>query len=252
MGPDRSPTGHRARVPGWLLGVCARSFERTAVPTDDDGFPIVLQNRTRTEQDPIDSLDRVLIGTSDRVDKATIDGRKPTDVMLERITERISSPPSVVNDWNTWQDKIEADQPQLLVLLTHTTADALELGSDEQLERLRIKTFYVRQPFGPTPAGPVVLLLGCDTASTNSSLTSFAAKFMQRGASVVVATIGSTLGRFAAPIAGELVALIADPFGPPTVGEALREVRRATLEKGWVTGLLVNAFGAADYTFNRN
>ncbi|MGF1599097.1 MAG: hypothetical protein ACFCVK_19615 [Acidimicrobiales bacterium] len=254
--PPWSPTSSRPLVvpvcPAGFWGI-RKIIERTTTELDADGFPVVLQSKPRADTSRIDGLDRVLIGTSDRVDRSKIGNKKPTTVMLDRVKAVLGHNPAVVTDWVSWQQAVAAGAgaPQVLVLLTHTADGSLELGAAARLKQLHMKTDIVRQPFTRDPAGPIVLLLGCDTASTANTLSSFVATFQQRGAAVVVGTVGATLGRFAAPIAGELIASLADPASPATLGEAVLKVRRDTFAMGWVTGLLLNSFGAADYSLAR-
>lgn len=237
-------------VPVCPAGFWAVRKEIERVAHQVDGTRPTLHNRRRANADPIGGLDRIVIGASDRVDKAKIGRRKPTKVMHETLIDAGLGAPPLLTDWKQWQDEIKDHAPQVLVLLTHSENDSLELGAKKTFDSLDLWTGLVREPFNTEPAGPIVLLVGCETGVTRG-LSSFAEHFRNLGASVVIGTSGTTLGRFAAPIAGELIAALNDPAGPPTIGATLLEVRRRTLAKGWVTSLLMMAFTDGAYLLER-
>lgn len=237
-------------VPVCPAGFWAVRKEIERVSHRVDGTPPTLHNRQRGNADLIGGLDRIVIGASDRVDKAKIGSRKPTTVMNGILSDAGLVAPRLLEDWTQWVDEIEEHKPQVLVLLTHSENDSLELGANELYDSIDLWTGLVREPFTTEPAGPIVLLVGCETGVTKG-LSSFAELFRNHGASVVIGTSGTTLGRFAAPIAGELIAALNNPDGPPTIGATLLEVRRRTLAKGWVTGLLMMAFTDGAYLLER-
>jgi hypothetical protein len=191
-----------------------------------------------------------VIGVSDRVDKAKIGNSKPTTLMHNILSDAGLGKVPLLTGWEEWEEKIDEHKPQVLVLLTHTDNDSLELGANDLRHSNNLWTGLVREPFNKSPAGPIVLLVGCETGGTRG-LSSFAEQFRKFGASVVIGTSGTTLGRFAAPIAGELIATLNRPNGPSTIGAALLEVRRSTLARGWVTGLLMMAFTDGAYLLER-
>jgi hypothetical protein len=209
-----------------------------------------LHIRRRAPKDSIGGLDRFLIGVSDRVDKGKIERRNPTAVLQQTLDAAGLGSPTLVTSWTTWDREIGTSQPQVLVLLTHSEHGTLELGASDLFDSTNMWTGLIRQPPANSPAGPIVVLAGCETGVT-TGLSSFAELFRSFGASVVIGTNGTTLGRFAAPIAAELLAVLNDPDGPPTIGGALLEVRRRTLGRGWVTGLLMMAFTDGAYVLAR-
>lgn len=235
--------------PAGFWGV-RKQIERVSQEFVSPEIPAALHNRRSAPGATLEGLANLRVGVSDRVDSAAVDAKKPTEVMLDAIRAAVPGEVSLIRDWTTWRTEIESGRPQLLVLLTHSEQQSLELGAADLVDSDRIKSTFVRTPFADSPPGPVVLLLGCDT-STTTELSSFVQTFRARGASVVIGTIGRTLGRYAAPIAGELIALFNDPAGPATVGEALTIVRRRTMRKGWVTGLLMTAFTDSSYSLRR-
>lgn len=247
--PDVIPPPSVPVCPAGFWGV-RKQIERIRYPDPTENSTAVLRSRFPTGDERIGGLGNVRIGISDRVDKSPIGGKKPTEVMLDTIASAGIAGVGLIRDWKTWLAEVASGHPQVLVLLTHSAQKSLELGTDDLVDSDQIVNPYVRAPWAQSPAGPIVMLLGCDTATTDE-LSSFVETFRVSGASVVVGTSGTTLGRFAAPIAGELVALLNDPDGPRTVGEALTIMRRRTMKKGWVTGLLMTSFTDSSYALER-
>ena len=247
--PDGDPTRPVPVCPAGFWGL-RKQIERVSQEPRDGDTPGVLHNRAPAHTEGLADLWNVRVGISDRVDKVKVGTSKPTTVMQHSIEEVLHRKVELIRDWETWKREVGVSRPQLLVLLTHSEQHNLELGTGNLIDSNRIKNNFVRAPYSQSPPGPVVLLLGCDTATT-TELNSFVDTFRNRGASVVVGTIGTTLGRYAAPIAGELVALLNDPHGPHTVGEALTMVRRRTMKNGWVTGLMTTAFTDGSYALRR-
>lgn len=246
--PMAEPQEPVAVCPAGFWGV-RKEIERVVHRVD--GEQTTLHNRPRAQGHPIAGLDRFQIGVSSRVDQERIGRRNPTTVMSEILDDAGLALPNLITDWDSWRDGIALTRPQVLVLLSHSEGATLELGTDQTLKATNLRTSAVRQPFELQPAGPIVLLVGCDTAIT-AGLSSFAEEFRTFGASVVIGTSGTTLGRFAAPIAAELVATLNDPNGPATIGSVLLQVRRRTLAKGWITGLLMMAFTDGAYRLERS
>ena len=199
-------------------------------------------------------LDQVLVAFANRIDPDDGVDPPPSRKMLDRIAERIGRAPALASDWWGWKHEVR-DLPQVLVLLTHTThAGELQLGADDDGDLLpagSILAHHLGTPREATRPGPILLLLGCDTARTDA-INTFVQRFWSNGAAVIVGTVGTTLGRFAAPIAGELVAAFLDENEPETVGELVTAVRRRSLMTGCATGLLLTVFTRGLYTLDRS
>jgi hypothetical protein len=162
----------------------------------------------------------------------------------------VSKPHLEVTSWTDWKAKI-ASNPSLLVLLSHSDVAGgvrtLVIGEEESLFLSSIDETYVGRGGG---AGPVVLLLGCSTATTELAFQSFVGRFRRGGASIVVGTLCEILGRHAAPIARELLAELhaasESPEGAP-LGDLMQGVRRRLLARGIPIILAVTAYGDADW-----
>lgn len=162
-----------------------------------------------------------------------------------------------VKDWDEWKASVSADHPTLLVAFPHNTGDkqnvALEIGGTPR-KTLRLPREYVHVD-GPWP---LVLLLGCDVASTAQQYANHIRYFRQAGAGVVVSTIATVFGPHAVKVGEKLLAGLlavqAQPAAAPgaddqrCLGEVLRTVKRqALLVDSLPMALCVVAFGDADW-----
>jgi hypothetical protein len=173
--------------------------------------------------------------------------------LVKRTLDAITSQNATcVTTWREWARVVKSSHPPLLVLLSHTTDDptALEIGPEHSGETRalgHITSALVKASDADTP---LVLLLGCDTTSADDAVCSFAARFRDCGAAVVVGTLTSVLGERVAPVASALVRALADATqkssskgGPPLFGEVWRQTRNQLLARGELTALCVIAYG---------
>jgi hypothetical protein len=93
----------------------------------------------------------------------------------------------------------------------------------------------------------VVLLFGCLTATVGGEQATFADKFRDCNASVVIGTTSAVLARQSGPVAADLVANIKAAGGQVGIGEMLRQARIEGLKNGSVMAMALNAFGDADH-----
>lgn len=153
-----------------------------------------------------------------------------------------------VKDWDAWKQEVAARSPGLLVLLAHTEPRndiaALVIGDEERALLGEIDERFVRRSDGPPP---LVMLLGCSTASTERPFQSFVVQFQNvGGAAIVLGTLCEILGQHAAPIAQALTARLKAASGLP-LGNLMLDARRALLAQGFPIVLSVVAFGDADW-----
>ena len=173
------------------------------------------------------------------------------------LTERIPAP-TIVDDWDQWEQAVAHDSPPLLILLAHHDLDAgldyLEIG-DEALDeerRWRFRPQLNETLINPAPIdpGPIVLLLGCETARqvSETGYGGLAAQFKDFHASLVLGTMAKILGRHAGPLAAELVAELASVDTPDAdFGTLLRRIRRRLLARGVLMAFALVAIGDADW-----
>jgi hypothetical protein len=211
-----------------------------------DASPV---GQPRPGLDTLPAIDRVLFAASDRVDGISKAQRQRTiDLLHERLGDRCRT----ADSWRAWRKAIPEHRPGLLITLPHNEGAPdglrmLEIGHRSHLDIGAVTSDYVVA--ADAAVGPVVLLLGCDTAHADVSWQSAASAFRRRGAAVVVGTLVQALGRQTAP----MTRLIADALWGPdavtstTVGEVVRSVRRRLIAQGMTLGMSLVAFGDADW-----
>lgn len=112
-------------------------------------------------------------------------------------------------------------------------------------------------------AYPLLLLLGCDTASSAQQYANHVRYFRQAGAAVIVSTIATVFGPHAVKVGEKLLGVLlaiqrqsnaaAQAGTPrqadavPCLGEALRDAKRQALLDSLPMALCVVAFGDADW-----
>jgi hypothetical protein len=164
---------------------------------------------------------------------------------LNKATRQHTSP---VKTWVNWAAAIDKHRPELLVLLSHTANDALEIGPEDSGEiatLAQINTRFVKK--GDHDA-PIVFLLGCTTGVADDKLLSFAGRFRDQGAAIVVGTITPVLGERSAAVVKAVVAKLAQKrLKPARFGELMRKARRDLLSRGEITALCATSFGDASW-----
>lgn len=160
-----------------------------------------------------------------------------------------------VDTWPNWVESIKTREPGLLVVLPHTelVAGGTELriadGSDPQLHRL-VDARVIKKHVGVSRP-KIVFLLGCETSDVKTAYASFPSAFRSAGASIIIATLTSVLGRHATPVARQLMEKLdeywSESTDPATVGTALAEVRRSLVAAGLPFGMVLVAYGDADW-----
>ncbi len=134
------------------------------------------------------------------------------------------------------------------MLLSHTIEDALEIGpenSGETVTRAQINTNFVKNV---AQDAPIVFLLGCSTGVADEELMSFAGRFRDQGAALVVGTITPVMGERSAGVVKAVVEKLARKRTQPTrFGEIMRDVRRDLLSRGELTALCATSFGDASW-----
>lgn len=155
------------------------------------------------------------------------------------------------SSWRQWRSLIREQGPPLLVLLSHNAVDddattVLEIGRSSQILIGEVGPNYVVRPGPPDDGpGPLVLLLGCNTAISEAPWQEAVARFRDGSAAVVVGTVVETLGSQAVEAACEIAEVLSG--GRRSFGELIREARRGLLRKGLTVALSVVAFGDADW-----
>jgi hypothetical protein len=173
------------------------------------------------------------------------------------LTERIATP-TIVDDWEQWERAVAQHNPPLLILIAHHDLDAgldyLEIGDEALAEeqRWRFRPQLNETLINPAPIdpGPIVLLLGCETARqvAETGYGGLAAQFKDFHASLVLGTMAKILGRHAGPLAAALVTELAAVDTPDAdFGTLLRRIRRRLLAHGVLMAFALVAIGDADW-----
>jgi hypothetical protein len=203
----------------------------------------------RAERRGLPVLDSVAFASSHLVPE---DERNATQEALRQRFLRLF----LVDDWSQWREAMR-EQPSLLVLMPHhgiqAKLDYLEIGDERlpedlgKLSRAQLLRQYVNAD-GRDP-GPIVLLLGCQTAArTETGYVQITHLIQEQHASIVLGTLAEILGRHAAPVARELVAELVDIKDTQTdFGTVMRRVRRRMLARGYLMALCLVALGDAEW-----
>ena len=190
-----------------------------------------------------------LFAASSRVDSEKPDISKNLFSKIVQLTREAYR----VHDWSKWEQMVKEHSPALLVLVVHnqqleeTGTPAIEIGDGKFLPSSSVEDRHIRLIGCETE--PVVLLVGCSTAINKVLFQSFIPRLQLKGASVILATIASTLGQHAGPVTEEFLAELkaACNEGEKNFGDVLLRVRQKILAKGQPLALALTAFGDADY-----
>ena len=253
---QQEPRRHVCPMGFWgLRKVIERHVYNPAIDVPDQAEVIVqaepVGTRVRLQLDQ-----GALVGYSQEV--------KASDVapLLAALREQLPETVHVAGNWDEWKEAVSGSHPSLLVAFPHNTGErqdiALEIGG-VAFKTLRLPREYVHVD----GAYPLLLLLGCDTASSAQQYANHIRYFRQAGAAVIVSTIATVFGPHAVRVGEKLLEVLlaihrqstADeqsgaprqPDAVPCLGEALREAKRQALRESLPMALCVVAFGDADW-----
>jgi hypothetical protein len=194
-----------------------------------------------------------LFAWSDIVERT--DAEQVTDALQTLTKRRVFA----VHRWPTWVARIAGRRPNLLVLLAHTDSDAagltiLQIAKKANQSSGRFGRIFVRaDPVAGLPEpGPVVLLLGCDTARAWTEYQSWVVLFKHHGAEIVVGTIASVAAKHAANVARRLAIQLGavegrgDDKAKVAFGDVLMRSRQGLLADGEVMSLALTSYGDSD------
>jgi hypothetical protein len=164
---------------------------------------------------------------------------------------KVAQPSEEVSAWAEWR-RVVKQNPAVLVLLAHTdevdNVRTLVIGKKDAEFITSVDKTLVGIGSGQ---GPIVLLLGCSTATTEQAFQSIVARFALAGASIVIGTLCEILGQHAAPIASELLGELrkaaAAKEGTP-LGDLMPVLRRRLLARGYPIVMAIAPYGDADWT----
>jgi hypothetical protein len=228
----------------WSLTKIIERYRHDAARSSDLTRDFRVWNAPVGDRNKLPPLTSALFAASSKVDAF----RPGTLTELRKALRAATKRASQARSWTQWVKAIaRAKPPGLLIVLPHTLRDeaewALEIGKAQQLLAADVDEQYVGK------AGPIVILIGCETSPGEVPFEEFPTQFRRAGASIVVATLTKVLGRHAAPVSAALTAALAEQAaaGPATFGEVFRSVRRNLLAQGVPMVLAVTAYGDADW-----
>jgi len=263
---------HRKNADGSIKVVCpigfwalSRVIERHLTPDewlpDLLGYDFALRSEPVTGRDRLGGLSSAVFACSDRVtaaDATRVDG------VLATATGKASTR---VTTWDAWVKAVKKEAPDILVLLAHTARDAvadqtaLMIETGEQRLAAVLGEAYVRlakpKAIRDKP-GPLVFLLGCDTARPWLEYQSFVVRFRNNRAALVVGTVATVPAAHAANVARQLLRELVGRLGPgneaaaarpEAFGDLLLAARRSIVAGGEVVGMCLTSYGDADWKF---
>ncbi len=193
-------------------------------------------------------LGGVLVAASDRVD---LGGSPEVEATVATAAELFPDAHFEAHTWPDWVEVVERNAPGLLLAMPHTDhdrdfdVDVLQIGADSNLSPLEVSRDYVGSHEG---SGPLLLLLGCTTATPEIGYLGFVPKFAASNAAIVVGTIAKILGRYTGPVARALLRqFVAAQGSDAPISEIMRRVRLDSLREGNTVGLTLVAYGDADW-----
>jgi hypothetical protein len=216
-------------------------------------------------------LSSAMFAWSDRVQQ------KDADAVAKTLATATGGHLTSAATWVDWVGAITDAGPDLLLLLSHSERDPL---TDEATLVIAAADAAATSVFGPPyvrlepPSksdrkpipGPMVFLLGCDTATPWTEYQTFVGVFRYFGAEIVVGTIATVAASHAANVASRLVKEVAaqapKPKGakpkpaagaapkpaavPVAFGDVLLTARRNLLAGGEVMALTLTSYGDSD------
>ncbi|HMJ74408.1 MAG TPA: hypothetical protein VK507_00435 [Iamia sp.] len=195
---------------------------------------------------PLQPLGSALFGASDKV---------PANLQSTTATAIGSAigAVQVVADWEDWRSRPRPPRPSILVGIVHRETSGhgippLELGS------VLLDVVDVRRDVTwatDTGTGPLLLLVGCETATTDGLPASFATALQSNGTPIMLGTLAPIPAEVAPAITTAIVdalaaTLRARPRGVP-FGAVLTEARRRLFAQGEWLGFSLIGFGDAGW-----
>lgn len=255
-GKPCTPQHHKVDALGHLEVVCPSGFwgvckvierqllkDTAAEDLDPSGFGVRAEpNAARPNLPPIKGA---LFAWSEILDN-TVAGASAD--LLASLHGATGHHAAHAKTWLKWAEAIDARQPELLVLLSHTVNDALEIGPENTGDRATLAQINSRYVKKLPQDAPIVFLLGCTTAVADDALASFVGRLRDQGAALVVGTITPVLGERSAEVVKAVVAkLVEQKPKPMRFGELMRSARCDLLLKGELTALCATSFGDASW-----
>jgi hypothetical protein len=249
------PTGKNEKTTVCPLGFWGlnRVIERHAYDAqaikDMPNADFALQAEPMSDRRRLKVLTCAVVAASDNVDNY-----EPNSIsnVVSKLAGATNNNVNRVGTWDDWVADIEKRSPSLLVLLPHTTKDIgtglpkIEISGDQDLKVVDLQVEHV---LGPTrDPRPLVVLMGCKTASPDIPYESIIVEVRRLGAALVVGTGSTILGRHAAPVTAAFIEAISR-VGENGIsfGDIMLDVRRKMIADGLLMSLCLTSYGDTDW-----
>jgi hypothetical protein len=224
-----------------FLGITA-IIERQTWNMNKPRSVFLSEPRPLAERQRIGNLDAAVFAASRRADEFA-DSDLAQGFVPVRLAELVKALGQAQPTWADWRKQV-ATNPALLVLIPHVDDEKLQIGQDAVLLRGAIEAHHVG-------AGhPIVVAIGCNSGDAPVPTSALPRLLMDRGASTVIAALTEVLGRYTNAATLSFVnGLRSAARGPEpvTIGALVNRIRRELLAKDSVFGMVLVAFGDADY-----
>jgi hypothetical protein len=221
-----------------------RVIERRVLDPDLSGAqPLRLAASNAGERPLLRSLDAALFARSARVEGSS------AEVLLAAL-RHAGIRLALADNWTEWSLSVSGEHPPpLLIAMPHVDQTGreprMEIG-DDQLERVDISAQYVCfPPQAENQPGPLVLLLGCETASAPVAHRTMTGKFLTNGASIVLGTRMPVVAEAAPVVGAAIIRSLVErgEAGDVLFGEAVRSARCQLVADGHLVALALVALG---------
>jgi len=248
-GPDLSDASIVCPLQFWSM---SKVLEHHGPSMANTAHPFSAQALTGTHQTSgINPFASALIAGSNKI-ASGVDS--PIADLAAMAADDIVDETTVVKDWAQWTEAIERRDPSLLIAMAHQDVATNELIPVPSLEiggipETIFDQTHVRPSHNEDGAGPVMILLGCNTAvDPGNSIASFASRFKGQGAATVISSLGEVIASQAAPSAEILLRAMKAAFDTPgaTIGDALLHTRRQLLADNKLLGLMLVMHGGSE------
>ncbi|NVM77479.1 hypothetical protein FHW83_003297 [Duganella sp. SG902] len=244
-GEARAPCSIRQEnqklCPMGFIGVTAIIERQTWTP-GLSALPWLSAAKDFDQRHKIASLDKAAFAASRKAESFLAQNQvagMPT-VTLNDVAKEVAP---LIEDWDAWEAAIQSN-PSLLALIPHIDKDHLYIGQGDSLSFGAMEIEHIGS------GKPVVIAMGCSSALSPVALASLPSTFLRLGASAVIAALTELLGRHATIVTLEMVKILRDATkatNATTIGDVISTTRREMLSKNLAIGLVLVAFGDADF-----
>lgn len=207
----------------------------------EDPEALKISNEPVSRHRTLKPLRQVLVARSTKVE----------DTHLEHLQKVLTAKTAAwkeVKSWEEWKTAVETECPTMLVLMPHVDNQMFPPSMEIQAKKKDPPGIAGGDVVSAPPQHPIVLLLGCGAAISMVDFANLPAQFRRKQAAIVVAPIAEVLAEDAPELAAALIETFAEqPRGSRPFGELLLKAKRRLLMEGKLAGILLLAFGDADW-----